>query len=116
MSLKLFLLLLELCINDISIFQVVLFPNDVDECPLSSFALLRHQYSFLDFFALVDLEDLKPVEEGLRQFLTKILEGRDAETDILTFFGQETHNGSFYGIALREVAFAEDGKTRAVHL
>lgn len=65
LSLQLFLLLLELGVNDVAVFEVVLLTDDVDQGALACLSLLRHQNGFFDLFTLVNLKDLKPVKKGL---------------------------------------------------
>jgi hypothetical protein len=64
----------------------------------------------------VGLKDQEPIEQGLSEFLAKVLQGGDTETHILTILAQETHDGGLDGVAVGEVALAEDGQTAAVEL
>ncbi len=67
-------MLLELGVDDIAEFQVVLLADDVYEGTLADFALFGHKNGLFDFLALMDLQDLEPIEEGFRQFFAEVLE------------------------------------------
>ncbi len=66
-------MLLELGVDDITKFQVVLLANDVYEGTLAGFALFGHKNGLFDFLALMDLQDLEPIEKGFGQFFAEVL-------------------------------------------
>ena len=67
-------MLLELGVNDITKFQVVLLTDDVYEGTLAGLALFGHKNGLFDLLALMDLQDLEPIEKGFGQFFAEVLE------------------------------------------
>jgi hypothetical protein len=75
---------LDLVINDIPKFQVILLPNNINNSALASFALPAHYNSLFDLLSLVGFKDLEPIEQSLTHFLPEILQARDAKAHILS--------------------------------